>query len=105
MFPVKQRVPREIFKKVMTEGDRYSSGLFLLKRLENGLEYPRFGVIVSKKVAKLAVQRHKIKRAFCNCIRSEIGIFENCDYVFNVNGNVFEYIKENLSKEMKKISF
>lgn len=105
MFPIKQRVPREIFKKVMTEGEKYSSGLFLLKRLENGLEYGRFGIVVSKKVAKLSVQRHEIKRWICESIRENLSAFGNFDYVFTALPKIAEQNFKNINEEMKKVSF
>ncbi len=105
MFPIKQRVPREIFKKVMTEGERYSSGLFLLKRLENGLEYGRFGVVVPKKAVKHAVHRHQIKRRICAAIKENLGIFGNFDYVFSVNSKIADSNYQQICSEVNKVSF
>ena len=78
MFSKKKRIPRDIVKKVVSEGQKSYSELFLLKRLPNGLEQDRFAIVVSKKVSKTAVGRHKIKRKLkeslmefykneCNC--------------------------------------
>lgn len=105
MFPVKQRVPREIFKKVMTEGERFSSGLFLLKRKENGLEYGRFGIVVPKKVAKLAVSRHEIKRWICASIKENLSSFGNFDYIFSALPQIADKNFQKINEEIKKISF
>lgn len=105
MFPVKQRVPREIFKKVMTDGERFSSGLFLLKRLKNGLEYGRFGAIVPKKVAKLSVERHEIKRWICAAIQENLSLFGNYDYVFSALPQIAGQDFKKINEEMKKVSF
>lgn len=105
MFPVKQRVPREIFKKVMTEGERFSSGLFLLKRLENGLEHGRFGIVVPKKVAKLSVSRHEIKRWICASIKENASIFGNFDYVFSALPKISDQNFQKINEEMKKFRF
>lgn len=105
MFPTKQRVPREIFKKVMSEGERYSSGLFLLKRLGNGLEYGRFGIIVPKKVAKLSVQRHEIKRWICASIKENLSAFGNSDYVFTALPQIAGQKFQKINEEMNKVSF
>lgn len=105
MFPVKQRVPREIFKKVMTEGARYSSGLFLLKRLENGLDYGRFGIVIPKKIAKLSVDRHDIKRHFCSALRENCTHFGNYDHVFSILPGAVGKNYQEICQELKKVSF
>lgn len=69
MFPKENRVPRDIIKKVLFEGEKIQTELFLLRKKENNLDHNRFAVVVSKKVAKTAVKRHYLKRLFKNSLK------------------------------------
>ncbi len=73
MIPKNQRISRENFEIIMKKGGLTNSGLFSLRFLKNlpaqdrtDLEGPEntthFSVVVSKKVAKTAVLRNKIRR-------------------------------------------
>jgi ribonuclease P protein component len=50
------------FLRVLKEGKRYHDKSVAIAQLANFLGFPRFGVIVSKKVSKKAVVRNKIRR-------------------------------------------
>lgn len=51
------------FKAVFDHADyRVSHGQMLLLSRKNNLNYPRLGLVIAKKNAKLAVQRNRIKR-------------------------------------------
>ncbi len=62
MFSKKKRIPRDQIKKVISEGTKSYSELFLIKKRKNKLSFNRYAFIVSKKVAKMAVSRVLIKR-------------------------------------------
>jgi ribonuclease P protein component len=62
MFSKKQRIPRDTVKKVISEGQKSYSELFLFKKLSNNLNEDRFTIVISKKVSKSAVKRHKVRR-------------------------------------------
>ncbi len=47
----------------------YRSRHFIFREKSNDLSFTRFGVLVSRKVHKLATRRNKIKRAVFNFIR------------------------------------
>jgi len=49
--------------------ERASTKEFLLLARENGLDFPRLGIIVSKKVSKRAVDRNRIKRVIRESFR------------------------------------
>lgn len=42
----------------------FSISQFVLKSKKNGLELNRFGIVVSKKIDKRAVERNRVKRMF-----------------------------------------
>ena len=103
MFPIKQRVPREIIEKVISEGEKSYSELFLLKKLKNDLEYDRFAVLVSKKVDKSAVGRHLIKRRYLNIVRDILkggdGDIKH-DFVIIVSSKNKDFKYESIKKEI-----
>jgi ribonuclease P protein component len=65
VFPKKKRLPRAIFQKVLN-GRRVSS-MHFSAAFSN--EYDGYAVIVPKKVARLSVTRHRIKRRVLEALR------------------------------------
>lgn len=49
-------------KRIIRLGRTWSNPLFVLKSINNGLGFPRFGFIISNRVAKKAVTRNKLRR-------------------------------------------
>lgn len=63
MIPKEQRIKRGEFEEILKKGRTYHSDLFSLRFLyEKTLKNSHFSVVVSKKVAKNATERSKIKR-------------------------------------------
>lgn len=67
MFPRSQRLSREAFPTVIKAGRRLSSPHFTAV-LSN--EVRGYAVVVSKKVARLSVTRHRIKRRVLAALRT-----------------------------------
>lgn len=67
MFPRRKRLPRSAFPKALALGKRASSAHFLifLPREAKG-----YAVVVPKKVARLSVARHALKRRVLAALRS-----------------------------------
>jgi len=64
MFPKNRRIPREMFPLLANGSRIHKNNLFLLRFVEVGSEpNSRFCFSVSKKVAKNAVMRNKMRRA------------------------------------------
>ncbi len=64
MLPNQNRLRRrEDFAKVYANGDRYR-GTYLHMRIlvDSNAEFTKIGIVVSKKVSKLAVSRNRFKR-------------------------------------------
>ncbi len=72
MIPKTNRINREDFEKVMKKGGFQSSGLFSLRFLKNPLNSTHFSVVASKKVAKNAVLRNKIRRRAYSILHKNI---------------------------------
>lgn len=54
--------PSYRIQRVLAKGSLRRSSLFDVKRLESGADRDRFSIVVSKKTAKTAVLRNRIKR-------------------------------------------
>lgn len=72
MIPKKSRITRENFEKVMKKGGLLNSSLFSLRFLQNPYKTTHFSVVVSKKVAKTAVSRNRIRRRAYSVLKKEV---------------------------------
>ena len=85
MLPKKKRVTKEIFQTIMDKGNIVYGSFFVLRYLPSGL--PSYAFAISKKIAKKAVQRNKMRRLGYNILRK---------YVLTKGSAVFLYKKEGL---------
>jgi ribonuclease P protein component len=70
MLPSKHRLAlRKELKRVQTSGRLFQGKFFSLLTAGNKLDYSRFGLIVSAKVAKKAVDRNRVRRLLIESIR------------------------------------
>ena len=65
MFKKGLRLPKST---KFTKENQISSSFFLIQIAENGTDFNRFGVIVSKKIDKRATVRNRIKRQIRHCV-------------------------------------
>jgi ribonuclease P protein component len=69
MIPSSQKVGKALFKPLMVKGGRYSSLSFNARFfIDTKSKKPKFSVVVSKKIEKMAVGRNYIKRAVYSLI-------------------------------------
>jgi ribonuclease P protein component len=94
MFSRKNRIPREKLEEIIKQSKSLSSDFFNVKYLENNLHFPRFAVIISKKVCKSSVGRHLLKRRLASIVSGEQKNLPNKDYVF--------FLKKESTKESFK---
>jgi len=103
MFPKKQRISSSEIKNLFSSnGKSKRTDLFLIKNQINGLEYPRFAIVIPKKVYKLATKRHFTKRKIVSIIKT-IENIPNEDFIINLRKNVSSLSDEELKKELAKI--
>ena len=57
------------FDAVFKNGKVWATDVAVLRTMPNGLEFSRFGIIVSKKVGKKAVVRNRVKRLLREVVR------------------------------------
>lgn len=62
MLPQSHRIPRKMFPLLKNGAKAYKNSLFLLKTVDNNEKNSRFCFSVSKKVAKNAVIRNRLRR-------------------------------------------
>ncbi len=98
MFSQKNRIPKIELNELSAQKGYISGGFFVLKTRENKVGLPRFAVVVSKKVSKLSVKRHLIKRVFVEIVRSKMGSFKNMDFLFILSPESIKTDRKNLEK-------
>lgn len=59
----------ENYRNVFAKAERFGNRSFTVLARQNGLGYPRLGLAISKKCAKRAVDRNRIKRHFRESFR------------------------------------
>ena len=60
---------KQQFSLVMSKGNRWAHSLAILRALPSGLRGTRFGLVVSKRVGKSAVERNKVRRRMREVLR------------------------------------
>lgn len=81
-----------------------SSPIVLLKKSVNNLSYNRIGFIISKKVAKTAVERNRSKRMLRSCIEDVFyELKPGFDYLFIIRKNLVNISKELICEEVVKM--
>jgi len=93
MFLKQNRLKRKKdFERIFKKGKSVKQDLFLVKYMENGLELPRIGIVISKKVCPRAVERNLIKRRMREIIRKRIEQLGSKDIVIialsGINKNI-----------------
>ncbi|MDD5547922.1 MAG: ribonuclease P protein component [Candidatus Pacebacteria bacterium] len=73
MLAKKYRLPIQTVLK-QKSGHSFKSRYFLFKIFSSDLPFSRFGLIVSKKISKKAVDRNRIKRLVFNYLRKNISL-------------------------------
>ncbi len=69
MFPIKKRVTKNLFDKILKEGVVFYGSFFTFRYINN-TEFRSYAFVVPKKIAPKAVNRNKLKRRAYDIIRS-----------------------------------
>ena len=105
MLPKKNRLRGSLtFDEVKSKGKMHQSdnfGLLVLKRDDN--KPSRFGMVVSTKISKKAVDRNKAKRKVREAIRNYLDKINNgYDAIVLARKGLLTIEQEDLDKELKK---
>ncbi|TSC89787.1 MAG: Uncharacterized protein G01um10143_277 [Parcubacteria group bacterium Gr01-1014_3] len=101
MLAKKYRLPVQIALK-----KRYrslKSSYFSVKILPGDLEYSRFGVVISKKTAKKAVDRNRLKRIVYDLVGTKKDDISVGDYIISILPPAASLSKEALKTELLKL--
>ena len=102
MFSRKNRIPREKLEEIIKQSKSLGSDFFNVKYLENNLDFPRFAVIISKKVCKSSVGRHLLKRRLTSIVSGEQKNLPNKDYVFFLKKEAVKESFKNLKTSFER---
>ena len=105
MLPENNRLRGSLaFQKVKEEGKMHQSNTFgFLVRSRNDEDPTRFGVVVSTKISKKAVDRNKVKRMVKEAIRENLDkIKDGFDAVILAKKGLLEIDKKDLNKELEE---
>ena len=76
MLKKKNRIISSVaFKEIFTKGNAKENECFRIFFKKNDLDYPRYGIVVSVKNSKSAVQRNILKRRIRNVLRNSLSVF------------------------------
>jgi len=108
MFARKNRIPRNELEIIIKQTRSIGGDFFNVKFLPNELDFPRFSIIVSKKVAKSSVLRHLLKRKMFSAVRINFNGFPAQDYVFFLKKEAavvnFKELKNGVTRFIEKNS-
>ncbi len=92
------------FRTVYSKGTSAANHLFVMYKHENGLDYNRIGISVSKKVGN-SVVRHRIKRLVRECLRLNGTMFNTgLDIIVIARGAAKDKGQEDVSKAVMHLA-
>ena len=80
----------------------YRGKFFILKKSSTTLPFSRFGFVISKKVAQLAVDRNRSKRLIRSVVERFFLEIKPSDYLFIIKQNLSGIRNDDVEKELKK---
>ena len=103
MFARRFSLQRTEFTKIKQDSQLYQSTNFgVLIRRRAGTENPRFGIIISNKVSKLATHRNRVRRAFRDALRRNWKkVDNNIDMVFLIKPGIEKVLVSDIMKEIE----
>lgn len=76
---------------------------FIIHITDNRSRHPRLGLVVSKKVSKLAVQRNRIKRQIREAFRQSQGQLSNMDFIVVAKLGISEEVNAVLNQDLVRL--
>ena len=92
------------FEKIFNDGKGVFTDIMGVKLIPNNLKYSRFGIIISNKVSKKAVERNKIRRQIRSAIKLNLDkIKRERDIVIICKPEIKKLDYKNIEVELQKI--
>ncbi|MCL4108320.1 UNVERIFIED_CONTAM: hypothetical protein GTU68_065348, partial [Idotea baltica] len=89
------------FTNVFSKAERFGNKSFTVLARENSLSHPRLGLAISKKSAKHAVDRNRIKRIFRESFRLHQHNLPNVDIIAMCKPSVLSLEKSEMHKQIE----
>jgi ribonuclease P protein component len=105
MLPKNQRIPRKMFPLLSNGAKVFKNNVFLLRFVSGKEEKSRFCFSISKKVAKKAVMRNKMRRAGYRLLKKYIPDIKSnilAIFSFKITPKNDEEIDKNLEAILKE---
>jgi len=91
----------EEYKYVFSKPQRFGNKSFTVLARENNLSHPRLGLAISKKCAKQAVDRNRIKRIFRESFRIHQHLLPSVDIIAMCKPNVLLLNKKEMHAQIE----
>ncbi|QCI25825.1 ribonuclease P protein component [Buchnera aphidicola] len=78
------------FKKVFNISKKNHHSIVIIFNIKNQFNYPRLGIIISKKVSKLSYQRNLIKRLVRESFRLSQHHLKKLDFIILIKPNILK---------------
>lgn len=91
----------ENYKFVFSKSQRFGNKSFTVLARKNDIGHPRLGLAISKKSAKRAVDRNRIKRIFRESFRLHQHILPNVDIIAMCKSDVLSLDKKEMHKQIE----
>ena len=103
MILKKYKVPRISIPFILKKGELSKSNLFLIRHIKNDENFPRFRVIISKKLEAKAVKRNKLRRQIYESIRENLNQSNiNTDFILIPKKKITNSSYQVISKDIKE---
>jgi ribonuclease P protein component len=89
-----------LYESLFRNGRRVNTKNFTVIFKENGLGYPRYGHVVSRRVSRSAVKRNRIKRVLREFFRHNKSSLDSFDIVIIVKRDVSESHYSSIKEEL-----
>lgn len=96
-------VTPKLFNNVFDQPIKASSPNLTILAKSNNLNHPRLGLVIPKKVLKLAVWRNRVKRVIKNNFRLNQNNIAPLDYVVIAKGNINDLSNKELDELLSKL--
>jgi len=100
----KNRLKKKLdFEDVFQKGRSVQGNFLFIKYIKSELDMPRFGFVVSTKVAKKAVERNKIRRILSEAVRGTADSLGSYDIVVFAAKKIISVPKEEIVRDFLEV--